>query len=235
VSEINWRHQLPRTRPVDREDFLVQASAGKHVIHLGFTDHPILETRLETGTWLHARLAKVASHLVGIDVDADGVAWANRHGFESHQADACSADEIRSLGLEPAELVLAPEIIEHLDAPGPFLRAIRPLCAPNGKLILTTLNAYRALHLFTPLAGVEINHPDHVAFYTPPMLKGLFERTGWTPVRVLYAKYPRDHVGYSRGVKRGLEGLVVNTVRGLGNNPLMPYWADALIAVAKPR
>lgn len=70
--------------------------------------------------------------------------------------------------------------------------------APNGTLIVTTLNAYRALHVFTPLE-------------------------------------PRDHVGFKRGVKRGLEGFVVNTVRSLGNNRLMPYWADALIAVAKPR
>jgi hypothetical protein len=64
------------------------------------------------------------------------VRWAAEHGFEAHAVDAQSPEAVTALGLEPADVVVAGEIVEHLDAPGPFFRAMREL-VPNGLLVVT--------------------------------------------------------------------------------------------------
>ena len=136
---------------------LVEFAQGKRVVHVGFVDEHRLETKLGQGTWLHARLADAASSLVGIDVEEEGVRWASEHGFEAHAVDAQSPKAVAALGLEPADVVIAGEVIEHLDAPGPFLRAMRELAARDGLLVVTTPNAYRLLNFLAPTVGA---HPQ---------------------------------------------------------------------------
>ena len=89
--------------------------------------------------------------------------WASEHGFEAHAVDAQSPKAVASLGLEPADVVIAGEVVEHLDAPGPFLRAMRELAARDGLLVVTTPNAYRLLNVLAPTLGVELVHPDHTS------------------------------------------------------------------------
>ena len=138
---------------------LVEFAQGKRVVHVGFVDEHRLETKLGQGTWLHARLADAASSLVGIDVEEEGVRWASEHGFEAYAVDAQSPKAVASLGLEPADVVIAGEVIEHLDAPGPFLRAMRELAARDGLLVVTTPNAYRLLNVLAPTVGSSSSIP----------------------------------------------------------------------------
>jgi 2-polyprenyl-3-methyl-5-hydroxy-6-metoxy-1,4-benzoquinol methylase len=98
--------------------------------------------RLLDGTWLHAELARVAAETVGIDSDRDGVEWAKAHGYEAHVVDATDSDAVAALGLRPFDLVIAGEVIEHMDAPGPFLKAMQQL---SNRLIITTPNALQPL------------------------------------------------------------------------------------------
>ena len=179
TRHLQWRQALPRSTPVDRERLLVELSAGKRVFHIGFVDYPLLAERIAAGDWLHARLAASSGSLVGIDSSRDGVEWAIRAGYEAYVADASSPEDLRALALDPADVVVAGEIVEHLDAPGPFLRAMRELTKPDGVLILTTPNAYRILNFVVPLAWFACIHPDHTAWHSPHTLRNLVERNGW--------------------------------------------------------
>src|SRR5437867_1621158 len=116
-----------------------------------------------------------------------------------HVVDAQSAEAVAALGLEPADLVVAGEVIEHLDAPGPFLRAMRVLTRPDGRLVLTTPNAYRALNFLAPVSGSELVHPDHTAWHSPRTLRTLLERNGWDVAEVAYYRNPRRRVGRGDG------------------------------------
>ena len=62
-------HRLPRARIVNRLDYLTDAARGKRVIHIGFADAGCAEMQDRHQTWLHERLAKDASSLVGHAVD----------------------------------------------------------------------------------------------------------------------------------------------------------------------
>lgn len=160
-GSVSWLQALPAAPPVDRRELVVVAARGKRVIHLGFTDEHLTESKEREGRWLHAALSSVATELVGLDLDQSGVEEAKRQGYEAYVVDLQDVAAVASLALEPAQLVVAGEIIEHLQSPGQFLQAVKPLLADDGRLIVTTPNAYRTLNFLAPLLGGELIHPDH--------------------------------------------------------------------------
>lgn len=208
---------------------LVEFARGKRVVHVGFVDEHRLETKLGQGTWLHARLAEAASSLVGLDVEEEGVRWAAEHGFEAHAVDAQSPEAVAALGLDPADVVIAGEVVEHLDAPGPFLHAMRELVGADGLLVVTTPNAYRLLNFLAPLGGVELVHPDHTAWHSPHTLAALLARSGWALEGAAYYQNPAPRLS-------GLGGAAVRLGRAafVRFGRLAPYWSDGLVVWARP-
>src|SRR5437588_485812 len=205
------------------------------VVHVGFVDE-LAASKLAQGVWLHSRLAEAADSLVGLDSDEQGVAWARSEGFEAQVIDAQSPEAVAALGLEPADLVVAGEVIEHLDAPGPFLRAMRVLTRPEGRLVLTTPNAYRVLNFLAPLSGAELVHPDHTAWHSPQTLRTLLERSGWTVDEVAYYRNPRRRVARGDGLRPFLAGHAANLARATPGaaGRRAPYWSDGIVVWARP-
>jgi SAM-dependent methyltransferase len=208
---------------------LVEFARGKRVVHVGFVDEHRLERKLGEGTWLHARLVDSASSLIGLDVEEKGVRWATEHGFEAYAVDAQSPEAVAGLELESADVVIAGEIVEHLDAPGPFLRAMRELIVPGGLLVVTTPNAYRLLNFLAPVGGVELVHPDHTAWHSPHTLAKLLARSGWELEGAAYYQNPAPSIG-------GPFGAIVRAGRAafVGFGRLAPFWSDGLVAWARP-
>jgi len=229
LSGARWRQRLPRRGPYDREQMLLEFARGKRVVHVGFVDEHRLEAKREGGTWLHARLAEAASSLVGLDVEEEGVRWAAEHGFEAYAVDAQSPKAVAALGLEPADVVIAGEVVEHLDAPGPFFRALGYLVRSDGLLVVTTPNAYRLLNFLAPIAGVELVHPDHTAWHSPHTLATLLARGGWDVEGTAYYQNPAPAVeGVAGRLVRGGRAVFVRFGR------LAPYWSDGLVVWAHP-
>jgi 2-polyprenyl-3-methyl-5-hydroxy-6-metoxy-1,4-benzoquinol methylase len=178
--------------------------------------------------WLHAQLSDVARKLIGIDIDSTGVESAGRRGYEVYVADAQSEAALRQLNLEPADVVLAGEIIEHLETPGTFLRALHSVASSNGVLVLTTPNAHPFLNFATAAVGRERSHQDHVVLFTPTTLRTLLTRTGWQVEHIVYYQnQPLERPGPSqlgvRMARRAAHGVAT----------LFPSWSDGFIVVAR--
>lgn len=228
-------HRLPSAAIVDRLPYLAEIASGRNVIHVGFADAGCHAMQTDAGTWLHAHLATTAASLIGLDVDEAGVAAARDAGFVAHLVDCRDAAAVAALALEPADLVVAGEVIEHLDAPGPFLDAVAALVRPGGLLVLTTPNASGLGNAVAALAGYEVNHPDHVALFSCRTLSALLERHGWSVVQIrtyLPAVKPTsDRSGKARLLRAGVTGLrwIESAAGHLGR----PFAADGLILVAR--
>lgn len=175
-------HRLPRARLVDRATYLCERSRGRRVIHVGFADVGFHDANTRAEQWLHDRLGRDAKELVGLDVDPAAVDAARERGWEAYAVDCTDAEAVAALGVEPAEVVIAGEVIEHLPDPGDLLEALHGLVAPGGRLIVTTPNAAGWLNPMAALAGFEVNHPDHLVMFTWRPLSTLLARCGWDVV-----------------------------------------------------
>ena len=122
-------HTLPKAPMVDRIDYLVGQGPGRRVIHVGFVDTGLPIDAGRAGTWLHGHLDDGATSLVGIDVDEVGVKEADDAGYEAYAVDCRDRDAVEALGIAPAQLVIAGEVIEHVDDPGSFLSGLHALVA----------------------------------------------------------------------------------------------------------
>ena len=228
--------RLPRAELVDRFPYITELCRGRRVVHIGFADAGYDEMQHGAGTWLHGHLDAVASGLVGIDVDPGGVERARTVGYDVHTADACDLDAITSLGVSPAEVVLAGEVIEHVDAPGAFLDAMRLLVAADGRLVLTTPNASSLGNALLAFAGVEITHPDHLLNFSWLTLDTLLRRKGWEPTRwstfVPSMKPLHDTGAKARVLETGARALlwVERTAARLG----AAFVAEGMIVEARP-
>ena len=67
----------------DRNRYLEERVLDKSVLHVGCSDWPITEQRLEEGTLLHLRLQRTAKHLIGIDLSEAGIAALRGHGVNN--------------------------------------------------------------------------------------------------------------------------------------------------------
>jgi SAM-dependent methyltransferase len=197
------------------------------VAHIGFVDDGLLRARITRSEWLHARLEEVTTGIVGLDIANEGVAWAVAQGYEAYVCDVQDPTAVKSLKLAPFELVVAGEVIEHLDSPGPFLRAMHDLVAPNGVLAVTTPNAFRALNFFTPLRHYEFVHPDHTAWYSPRTLSTICSRAGWLP-EIQYYNNPPSSAVWTCGAHATAAAAVRRLASGVAR--WTPYWSDGLIA-----
>ena len=163
---------------VDRVSYLLEQSAGKRVLHLGCTDWPYTETKLKGGALLHGQLQRSARELTGVDLDAEGVECLRRLGFAETYRDNVeqfTAPEVRS---RQYDVILAGEIIEHLENPGLFLRAVQQLMTRETELVITTINAYCFFRFLYFLGGNEMVHPDHNYYFSPVVLRKLITRCG---------------------------------------------------------
>ena len=232
-NQLAMTHALPEARLVDRIDDLCARARGRSVIHVGFVDTGCRTMNTGTGTWLHAHLDRVATSLVGVDIDETGVKEAVDAGYEAHALDARDAAAVEAAGIEPAQLVIAGEVIEHLSDPGSFLDGMHNLLAPGGQLVITTPNAYGLINVFASLGNKEINHPDHVVMFTWRTLTNLASRYGWEHVETrMYvpAVKPFEGGGLSARVLAMAGRFVVGLERVLGKLGRC-YSADGMIVV----
>jgi SAM-dependent methyltransferase len=226
TEDVSWLQPLPTAAPVDRRELILGLCAGRRVIHLGFTDERQTEAKLRDGRWLHAALAEVSGELVGLDVDAVGVEWATSAGYEAYVVDVQDPVALADLALAPADVVVAGEIIEHVESAGGFLRAVASLLKADGRLVVTTPNAYRLPGFLAPVLGEELIHPDHVAIHSIHTLRTLGTRCG----------YRVDRLGYYQNnavVSASPVGRLVKIVRGAQSLVLRrwPHWSDGIYAI----
>jgi 2-polyprenyl-3-methyl-5-hydroxy-6-metoxy-1,4-benzoquinol methylase len=222
-------HRVPRARLVERTAELRRLVRGRRVIDIGFVDEGQLDAKLPRGEWLHELVVREASEAVGIDADAAGVEHARALGYDCHAADVEDAAAVAALGLAPAEVVLAGELIEHLDRPGSFLDAVTPLVAGGGALVLTTPNGLALTNVLGGLAGRELVNPDHVAWFSWRTLATLLGRHGWRLDDLAYYRFPRVAGGAAapRAAFNAYQALAHPLFRA------RPNLADGIVAVAR--
>lgn len=108
----------------------------------------VLEMGCGTGTQVSLPLARLfpAISFLGVDCDSESISYAAEHNAMDNLA--FLTDD--ALGLSSVfDLVIASEVLEHVDRPEEFLGSLRSRVSPGGHILLTVPNGYGPFELAT--------------------------------------------------------------------------------------
>jgi 2-polyprenyl-3-methyl-5-hydroxy-6-metoxy-1,4-benzoquinol methylase len=189
------------------QDVIAALVQGKRVLDIGCVDHSA--SHAGEDTWLHGHIEKHAAYVLGLDIAEPEVEKLRKHGHNVIAGDAITADL-----QDTFDVVTAGELIEHLDAPGPFLRNMCRHLSPDGRLLLTTPNVFFGLHWLESLAASPYQrwNPEHVAWYCYFTLENLLERNGMHIEQCIYFTRSRKLRRLLRWLRVGCRSWCASTM-----------------------
>jgi SAM-dependent methyltransferase len=207
---------LAVARPVNRIAFIVRACAGRRVLDLGAMDETASTAKRGRGTWLHEEIGRNALRVDGIDnstmVPADGLATGPNSTIR--RGDVTDPERLVAALDDSPDVVVAGELIEHLENPLQFLKRFVAIERLSGKtLILSTPNA-TALHNF--LIGLvyrESTHHDHLCILSYKTLATLCTRAGFSDWEIIpyfsrFTEMEERHSGVLRFAVRAAQRVI---------------------------
>lgn len=176
---------------LDRLAILERLAKGKNVVHLGCADHvPLIEAKRSRGQWLHERLCNVSRRCLGIDIDPDGIRFLReRLGFKDVVCANLLEDEVPEVSLEKWDVVVAGELIEHMDEPVRFLSGVRRVCLDRVQTLVATVpNALCWTNTRMATQHAEYINSDHRYWFTPYTLAKVASRAGLKPTSFQFCR-----------------------------------------------
>ncbi|MDY6966232.1 MAG: class I SAM-dependent methyltransferase [Halobacteriota archaeon] len=138
------------------------------------------------GVWVHALVCEKVKSASGIDILSSEIEKYQDAGYD------VKVDDAETIQLdEKFDVVLAGELIEHLSNPGKFLDRAREHLRSDGRMILTTPNAW-CYHRFVSAAilGKVPVHDEHACWYDKATLVQLLGRHGFKIDKIEFVRIP---------------------------------------------
>lgn len=152
---------------------------GKRVLDIGCRDGTLTKLYADGNT------------VVGVDIDADALALAHKHhGFETHQLNL----NVQRLPFADAsfDVVVAGEVLEHLQFPDVAVADIHRVLAPGGMFIGSVPNAFRLRNRLEFLLGREFEHdPTHLHHFSPSSMRRLLKAFHEVEIDFVEGRYRR--------------------------------------------
>jgi 2-polyprenyl-3-methyl-5-hydroxy-6-metoxy-1,4-benzoquinol methylase len=223
--------QLPKVPVIyGRVDLILERCRGKRVLHLGCVDTGLINERLKGGELMHQKLAVVSNGLWGVDINPEGISLLREEGFNNLIiGDICHLDQIELLGENTFDVIVASEVMEHLQNPGLFLEGVKTLMRPGEtELILTVPNAFRIDTFLRLFRRVEFIHPDHYYWFSYYTLTHFLQKKGFEIENVYvysFQRIPR----LSAGIRNRSQAKSANEQRG----PIGKMFSCAILFVKR--
>lgn len=184
MDKFELVEKIKKSRPVIREDFIEDQCRGKKVLDLGCIRHSA-DFAMKDPTWLHRKIKQVATEVVGVDYLPDEVKKINAQGFNVSYGDVTQPLDLT----EQFEVIVAGDLIEHLENFGGFFANCKRLLQKDGAIILSTPNPfYSELNDYVTLKGTFLINPEHTCWIDPQALSQLAERFGMVIDEIHYVK-----------------------------------------------
>jgi len=195
-----------------RNQKILSDCKNKVILHVGAADHPYHKEKFKNGSLFHLQLSKVSKKVIGIDVSKEAVNFLKKEGIKNiYCGDIYSLNKIRRR--EKFDIILIPEVIEHLPNPGKALESVKKFVKNNNKdaeIIITVPNFITWKNIIYSLLGKENVHPDHNFWFSFKTMKHLLQTHGFEIIEFSFVS-----AGYGKTIKKLLLKFI-------------PYWSDSL-------
>ena len=180
-SNTNLNYQpfesLRVQRPVNRIDYICSLVKGLRVLDLGAYDETeVTRVQHKSWKWLHREIADSAAEVLGVDstekIMRSGELITGPNSKIIYGNVETLTDIVKSF--QP-DIIVAGELIEHVEAPMPWLRHLAA-AAPGRRLVITTPNATSLINIALAMLGRENCHVDHLAIFSFKTLSTISRR-----------------------------------------------------------
>lgn len=188
ISENFFKHYIPDINIHHRVTFLLDICRNRNLLHIGFLDAPITTEKISSGEFLHTKLSSVATSNYGVDIDLSSMSeYRNISGdLNNSVIDILQSDFDVTIFKNRFDVILLPEVLEHLPNPGMALVHLGNILDvnPGSLLVITVPNAFSKEHFAAAASSVEMVHPDHYYYFSPITLKKLLKDSGFVNVEI---------------------------------------------------
>jgi 2-polyprenyl-3-methyl-5-hydroxy-6-metoxy-1,4-benzoquinol methylase len=169
--------------------FAVKYCRGRNVLDIGCVMHN--PENYKSKYWLHKALKTVSASIVGIDLYSPGVDHLNALGFNVLTADAQGFDLGRKF-----DVIMAGDIIEHLEDFRGFLDSCKRHMHEDSRLLISTPNPWYWRNVAKAAFLKEVsNNPEHTCWLCPRTLRQLLSRHNLKIGEIVFgSRYLRDRL-----------------------------------------
>ncbi len=213
---------MASTRIYRNKAELIRSSAGPEdtVLDVGFLGQGI---RLGEENWPHGLMQKQAKEVFGLDLEIDRNAFPDTRHYVQASAEDFSFTDTKF------DLVFAGDLIEHLPNPGLFLASVKEHLTANGRLILTTPNAFNLFNLTEKLSKEEPTvNADHTCYFNSKTLRVLLSKCGFEIQEIGYV-YTLEY-GHRESLKKKILNVLYRVLSWF-----TPKFLETLVVVAVPK
>jgi 2-polyprenyl-3-methyl-5-hydroxy-6-metoxy-1,4-benzoquinol methylase len=173
--------------------------------------------------WVHRLISNTARETYGLDLDFLTKALPQD---ESHYVRGSAEDFFID---KKFSAIFAGDLIEHLSNPGLFLVRSREHLATDGRLILTTPNAFNLFSLVEKVfKGEPTVNKDHTCYFNLRTLKQLLKKNGWQVVETHYL-YSLD-LPFKESWRKKLQNVLYKILSLFTNSYL-----ETIVVIARPK
>ncbi len=147
---------------------------NKNVLDLGVVDHDVIYEKKKN--WLHRDLKEVAKNIKGIDIDKKSIKILKKRGYN---VDYCNVEDMNLK--EKFEVIVAGDLIEHLDNAGRFLESVKKHMNKTSIFIITTPNCLSLSNWIELLIFGRIKYinEEHTLWYDANTIKKILLNHGF--------------------------------------------------------
>lgn len=182
-----------------RDAQIIDLCVGKKVLHIGATDAPYTEEKLEKGLLLHKKIDNVAQELLGIDIDEDAINYLQQKGFKN--IITYNMNHLENLDFIP-DVIIFGETIEHLLNLESALANLKHVMNENTILVVSTPNAMWLDKIIHTLKQMEHQHPDHKMIFSFATLSNLFAASELKTKSIYFTFLDREKESISKKLKK---------------------------------
>ncbi len=173
TREIGWKNFIS-----NRDVYIVEECRDKKVLHIGPTDWPYTQEKIDKDQLLYKKIDEVCSEQVGIDMDKEGAEYLNNSPFcERSRIIVHDLNKLADIDFAP-EVIVFGETLEHLMNHEVALSSIKQCMDQDTVLIISVPNATYIGNFLYALFGAERQHPDHSVAWSFKTLQQFLAKVG---------------------------------------------------------
>jgi hypothetical protein len=181
-----------------KQTLIANLIKGKSVVHYGCVDDntTLIDAKMKKGYYLHKVVTDSTTRCIGIDINRPLIKYLrDQYGINNifyGNVENPSSFEMDIQDLKQYEVLLIPDLIEHLDNVGKMLEGIKDFFSPKVKLYIMTPNPFGYLNFIATLLRREIYSPHHTCLFTTESMKVLLDRHGFKIEKVYPVFVPKE-------------------------------------------